>query len=76
MKTTEINSSMIGRKCTGIVFGELVQGTIIDIEETECSVVVYFSHKPVNWGGDIYTKSSNWARKRDQFGSLEHLTLI
>ena len=75
MKTTEVNESIVGRKCHGIVFGELVQGTVTAIEETECSVVVYFEHRPINWGGDIYTKSNNWARKCDQFGSLHHMTL-
>jgi hypothetical protein len=75
MKTTEVNNSIIGRKCRGIVFGELVHGTITAIEETECSVTVYFDHKPVNWGGYIFTNSSNWARKRDQFGSLYNMIL-
>ena len=75
MKTTEVNNSIIGRKCQGIVFGELVHGTITAIEETECSVMVYFDHKPVNWGGDFYTHSSNWARKHDEFGSLQYLSL-
>ena len=76
MKTTEVNSSIIGRKCVGITFGELVEGVITNIEENEHNVTVYFDHKPVNWGGYIYTNSSNWARKRDQFGSLHHMTLI
>ena len=75
MKTTEVNESIVGRKCVGIVFGELVQGVITDIEENESTKTVYFDHKPVNWGGFIFTKSSNWARKRDQFGSLCHMTL-
>lgn len=75
MKTTEVNNSIIGRKCVGITFGELVEGVITNIEENEHSVTVYFDHKPVNWGGYIYTNSSNWARKRDQFGSLHHLSL-
>ena len=75
MKTTEITSGMVGHKCLGIVFGELIQGIITAIEETECCVTVYFDHKPVNWGGDIYTHSSNWARKYDEFGSLKYLRL-
>ena len=75
MKTTEVNESLIGRKCVGIVFGELVQGVITDIEENESTKTVYFDHKLVNWGGYIFTNSSNWARKRDQFGSLRYMTL-
>ena len=75
MRTTEVNESIVGRKCIGIVFGELVQGVITDIEENECTKTVTFSHKPINWGGFIFTQSSNWARKRDQFGSLRHMTL-
>ncbi len=76
MKTAEVNQSIVGRKCLGMVFGELVQGVITSIEETECSKVVYFDHKPVNWGGGIYKHSNNWARIHDEFGSLCHLTLI
>ena len=75
MKTTEVSKSVVGRKCVGIVFGELVQGVITGIEETECSVVVCFDHEPISWGGDIYTHSSNWARKQDEFGSLRYMTL-
>ena len=75
MRTTEVNNSIIGRKCVGIVFGELVQGVITDIEENESTKTVFFDHKPVNWGGYIFTNSSNWARKRDQFGSLRYMTL-
>ena len=75
MKTTEVNESIVGRKYVGIVFGELVQGVITDIEENESTKTVFFDHKPVNWGGYIFTNSSNWARKRDQFGSLRYMTL-
>ena len=75
MKTTEVNQSIVGRKCVGMVFGELVEGTITAVEENESTKTVSFSHKPINWGGFIYTDSSNWARKRDQFGSLHHLRL-
>lgn len=75
MKTTEVNESIVGSKCVGIVFGELVQGVITGIEENESTKTVYFDHKPVNWGGYIFTNSSNWARKRDQFGSLRYMTL-
>ena len=75
MKTTEVNESIVGRKCVGIVFGELVQGVITDIEENESTKTVYIDHKPVNWGGYTFTSSSNWARKRDQFGSLRYMTL-
>ncbi len=75
MKTAEVKNNMIGRTCVGITFGELVHGVITDIEENEFSVTVYFDHEPVNWGGDSYTHSSNWARKKDEFGSLQYLTL-
>ncbi len=76
MKTTEVNASLVGRKCLGMAFGELVKGTITNVEETEYSKTVYFIlDTPINWGGDIYTKSSNWARKADEFGSLHHLVL-
>jgi hypothetical protein len=75
MKTTEVNQSIVGRKCVGMVFGELVEGTITAVEENESTKTVFFDHKPVNWGGYTFTNSSNWARKRDQFGSLCHMTL-
>lgn len=76
MRTKEVNASIVGRKCLGMVFGELVQGTITEVEETECSVVVYFMHASITWGDCTYTKSDNWARKADEFGSLQYLTII
>lgn len=76
MKTTEVNANLVGRKCIGMAFGELVKGTITNVSETECAVYVFFDlDKPIRWGGDIYTKFDNWARKADEFGSLQHLVL-
>lgn len=77
MKTTEVNASIVGRKCLGMAFGELVKGTITEVEENEHVKTVYFVlDEPINWGGDIYTKQSNWARKTDEFGSLKYMELI
>ena len=75
MKTTEVNQRIVGRKCIGITFGEKVEGIITAIEENDSTITVYFDHKPIRWGDYVYTNSCNWARKRDQFGSLHNMIL-
>ena len=77
MKTTEVNESLVGNRCKGIAFGEMVTGTITSVEVDDCAATVYFTYDtPQNWGGELYTAGSNWARLKDEFGSLHHLELI
>lgn len=77
MKTTEVNESLVGKRCKGIAFGEMVTGTITSVEVDDCAATVYFTYDtPQNWGGEEYTAGSNWARLKDEFGSLSHLELI
>lgn len=77
MKTSEVNESLVGRRCDGIAFGIMVTGTITAVEVNDFSAVVFFNYdRPVNWGGYDYTKGDNWARTHDEFGSLCHMRLI
>ncbi len=77
MKSNEVDNSLIGRRVKAISFGEMVTGTIFEVEDTKCSVCVYFKlDTPQNWGGQIYREGSAWARKADEFGSLHHMELI
>ena len=52
-------------KCPFMVFNENENAKGIEV-----------NHEPVNWGGEIYTNSTPWARKCDEFGSLQHAKLI
>lgn len=77
MKTTEINQSIIGKRCECMFIGIVVKGTITEIEECKYSVnvkVVFDS--PQQWGDDIYEHDWTWGRKSDEFGPLKYLKLI
>ncbi len=77
MKTSEVNETIVGRRCIGIAFGDLVSGVITAVEKNEYVATVYFRFdEPVNWGCDIYTEFSNWARLSDEFGSLYNMKLV
>ena len=65
MKTTEINQSIIGKRC--------------ECKSEECkysvNVKVVFD-SPQQWGDDIYEHDWTWGRKSDEFGPLKYLKLI
>ena len=66
MKTTEINQSIIGKRCECMFTGIMVKGTITEIEECKYSVnvkVVFDS--PQQWGDDIYEHDWTWGRKSE-----------
>lgn len=55
MKTTEINQSIIGKRCECMFTGMMVKGIITEIEDCKYSVnvkVVFDS--PQQWGDDMY----------------------
>jgi len=77
MKTNEVNSEIIGKRCKCIFTGLMVTGTIEDIRITEytAEVKVRFdeSHR---WGDELYETVWAHARLHDEFGSLHHLEII
>lgn len=77
MKTTEVNKDLIGSHCECIFTGMMVTGTIENIMEDKytVSVKVRFDH-PHQWGDDLYRDTWAWARKSDEYGTLQHLNLL
>lgn len=77
MKTTEVNESIIGKRCKSIFTGLMVTGTIeaINITKYTAEVKVHFD-EPHRWGDELF--ENNWAHARlhDEFGSLHHLEII
>ena len=77
MKTTDVNESIIGKRCKSIFTGMMVTGTITEINITKHStdVKVHFDN-PHNWGNEWYEGDWSSARLQDEFGSLEFLEII
>ncbi|MFA7135758.1 MAG: hypothetical protein WC125_07840 [Bacteroidales bacterium] len=77
MKTTEVNESIIGKRCKSIFTGLMVTGTIetINITKYTAEVKVRFD-EPHRWGDDTFECDWSHARLHDEFGSLHHLEII
>jgi len=77
MKTTEVNESIIGKRCKSVFTGLMVTGTIEEINITQytAEVKVRFD-EPHRWGNDTYEYDWSHARLADEFGSLHHLEII
>lgn len=77
MKTTEVNDSIIGKRCKSIFTGLMVTGTIeaINITKYTAEVKVRFD-EPHRWGDDTFEYDWSHARLHDEFGSLHHLEII
>ena len=77
MKTSEVNDSIIGKRCKSVFTGLMVTGTIesINITQYSAEVKVRFD-EPHSWGNDIYEYDWSYARLADEFGSLHHLEII
>lgn len=77
MKTSEVNDSLIGKRCKCIFTGLMVTGTIEEVKITKhtAEVKVCFD-VPHNWGGEFYSCSWSVARLCDGFGSLRYLQVI
>lgn len=57
MKTTEVNNSIIGKRCECMFTGMLVTGTIVEIEDNQHTANVKVKYdQPHQWGNDIYTE--------------------
>ena len=77
MKTTEVNESIIGKRCKCIFTGLMVTGIIEDINITRhtAEVKVRFD-EPHQWGNYLYEYDWSFARLHDEFGSLQYLEII
>lgn len=77
MKTTEVNESIIGKRCKSIFTGLMVTGTIetINITRYTAEVKIRFD-EPHRWGDDTFECDWSHARLHDEFGSLHHLEII
>lgn len=76
MKTSEVNTSLIGKKVEIMVTGLMVKGIVTAIYECKHSKGIVVNHEPVNWGSEIYTTSTSISRKSDDWGNLEYAKLI
>jgi hypothetical protein len=77
MKTTEVNESIIGKRCKCIFTGLMVTGVIEETTVTRhiAEVKVRFD-EPHQWGNELYEYDFAHARVHDEFGSLHHLEII
>ena len=77
MKTTEVNESIIGKRCKSIFTGLMVTGVIEEINITKytAEVKVRFD-EPHQWGNEQFRDNWAHARLHDEFGSLRHLEII
>ena len=77
MKTTEVNDSIIGKRCKSIFTGLMVTGTIeaINITKYTAEVKVRFDEAH-RWGDDTFEYDWSHARLHDEFGLLHHLEII
>lgn len=77
MKSSEVNDSIIGKRCKCIFTGLMVTGTIEDIRISEYTADVKVRYdKPHQWGNELYKDGWAFARMSDDFGSLRHLEII
>lgn len=68
--------AMVGKQVTLITTGLKVKGTVTAFKEDKHGFNLVIEHEAVNWGGDYYTKSEPFARKCDDWGSLNNVELL
>lgn len=77
MKLTEVNNTIIGKRCKCIFTGMMVTGVIEEITKDQHAIQVKVrfdeSHR---WGNEFYEYNWSFARLSDGFGSLRHLEII
>ena len=77
MKTTEVNESIIGKRCKSIFTGLMVTGTIEEVRTSEHTAEVRVRYdEPHTWGNNTYESDWSFGRLCDEFGSLRHLEII
>ncbi len=77
MKTTEVNESIIGKRCKCIFTGLMVTGFIEEatVNQHVAEVKIRFDEQH-QWGNELYEYDWAHARLHDEFGSLHHLEII
>ncbi|QGY45931.1 hypothetical protein GM418_20310 [Maribellus comscasis] len=77
MKSTEVNNSIIGKRCKCIFTGMMVTGVIEEITKDQhaAHVKVRFD-EPHVWGNEQFEYNWSFARLSDGFGSLRYLEII
>jgi len=77
MKTTEVNDSLIGKRCKCIFTGLMVTGVIEEtgLNKYTAEVKVRFD-EPHQWGDEMFEYDFSSARLCDEFGSLHHMEII
>lgn len=77
MKTTEVNESIIGKRCKCIFTGLMVTGTMEEIKIGKHTAEVKVRYdEPHQWGNLEYEYGWEFGRLHDEFGSLRHLEII
>jgi len=77
MKPTEVNNSIIGKRCKCIFTSMMVTGVIEEITKNQhaAHVKVRFD-EPHVWGDEHFEYNWSFARLTDGFGSLRYLEII
>lgn len=74
MKTADVNTEIIGKRCKCMFAGIMVTGIIRDIADSEYSAGVKVDFdEPHQWGDELYQYTWSWGRKMDDFGPLHYL---
>lgn len=69
-------ASLVGKDVSVVITGLRVNGKVIGASEDRFGFHVEVEHEDVRWGNDIFKKSSLFARKCDNWGSLNNLRVI
>lgn len=69
-------TSLEGKNVSVVITGLRVTGKVIGVTEDRFAFHVEVEHEPVRWGDDIFTKGSLFARKCDNWGSLNNLQVL
>lgn len=64
----EYFQSLVGKKIIAPVTAVDVEIEITEFEETQYAFVIRGTYRPVNWGGEWFTKYFNYIRKGDGLG--------
>ncbi len=77
MKSYQVNSEIIGKKCECIFTGKMVTGKIVEtsVDKYSANVKVKFDEVQT-WGNNEYRSCWSSARIIDEFGSLKYLKLL
>lgn len=69
-------TNMVGKDVTLMAIGQSVKGNVKRIYEDEHCFHLEIEHEGVNYGDEIFKSSELFARKIDNWGSLNHVKVI